>query len=590
MKRRHSTIEQTAAVAQPVAAPNAPMWKSSTLWLALAGSLLLWLSFPRFDLWPLAWIAPLPWLWLVQKPVLSGRRPYVAIWLAGLVHWLIMLQGLRLAHPALYAGWFALSWYLAFYLPAFVGLTRLAVHRLGVSIVVAAPIVWVGLELIRGYLLTGFSLALLAHTQVRWTMVLQVSDLVGAYAVSFVMMLVAASIARVFPLRFKRFDVATRPAWWPAVAAAGVMAATLGYGVYRLNETPPAAGRPPVRVALIQGSLDTIFDIDERHVTQTFDHYRGLTAQAVRENPPLDLVVWPESMFRVAEYQIEEPLAPLPEVDLSPDEWRKRLLAANEQFMYVLAEETNWLNSKPSPGRQAPGSAAPEDPTPQESPAKTHLLIGTTTFVYSSPKQKVYNAAILADPNGKVANRYYKMHPVMFGEYIPLGEVLPWIYGLTPMSGGLSRGDGPKLFDVAGLKMSPSICFESVVPHLIRRHVVTLNQKGTSPDALVNITNDGWFWGTAILDLHLRCAVFRAVENRKPMLVAANTGFSAWIDSSGAIRAQGPRRQPAVLIAEVIPDGRSSPYHRWGDLPAWLCAAACVVFATSPWWRARNTV
>src|SRR5687767_6209358 len=189
---------------RPLAAP-APasadrFWLGRALWLALAGSLLLWAAFPPLDLWPLAWLAPLPWLWLILQPQLPGKRPYLAIWLAGLVHWLIMLQGIRLAHEALYGGWFALSWYLAFYLPVFIGLSRVAVHRLRMPLAIAAPVVWVGLELIRGHLITGFSLALLAHTQTSWPMLLQISDLAGAYAVSFVIMTVAAAIAGVVPL------------------------------------------------------------------------------------------------------------------------------------------------------------------------------------------------------------------------------------------------------------------------------------------------------------------------------------------------------------------------------------------------------
>src|SRR5690606_15763615 len=101
--------------------------------------------------------------------------------------WLAMLQGIRLAHPALYAGWIALSWYLAFYLPVFIGLSRVAVQQAKIPLVIAAPLVWTALELVRGHLLTGFSMGLLSHTQVCWPMVLQIADIGGAYAVSFVM-------------------------------------------------------------------------------------------------------------------------------------------------------------------------------------------------------------------------------------------------------------------------------------------------------------------------------------------------------------------------------------------------------------------
>src|SRR6476469_9682657 len=118
---------------------------SQTLLFGLAGSLLLWTSFPPVNLPWLAWIAPVPWLWLVQQPKLSGWRPYIVLWLAGTIHWLLMLDGIRLAHPALYGGWIALAAYLGVYLPVFVGLTRVAVHRFKISIVVAGPVVWVGL-------------------------------------------------------------------------------------------------------------------------------------------------------------------------------------------------------------------------------------------------------------------------------------------------------------------------------------------------------------------------------------------------------------------------------------------------------------
>ncbi len=74
--------------------------------------------------------------------------------------------------------------------------------------------------------------------------------------------------------------------------------------------------------------------------------------------------------------------------------------------------------------------------------------------------------------------------------------------------------------------------------------------EGKEPDILVNLTNDGWFWGSSELDMHLACGVFRAVECRKPFLIAANTGFSAWIDGDGRIRRQGPRRAKDVIVAE----------------------------------------
>ena len=557
-------MQQRAPKPQPLTArePAAPLWRSPTLGLALLGGLLLWLSFPPFDWWPLAWLAPLPWLALIRQKELAGSRPYLALWLGGFAHWLAMLYGISKAHPALIAGWIALSWYLAFYVPVFVWLARVAVHRLGVSSVLAAPIVWVGLELIRGHLITGFSAGLLGHTQTSWPALLQISDLVGAYGVSFVMMLVSACLVRMLPLDGQQWTM------WPVGLTAAAMAATLGYGAYRLKETPPKANREPLRVALIQGSLDTQFGVDR--VDETFAHYGRLTHEARAANDRLDLVIWPESMFAVPERIVETPLAAAPGEDMSPEQLAQRVASYGPQFQAVLAAEA------------ARANIVATDGTRQATP--TMLIVGTSTLVYGpGEERRVYNAALLSDPQGQVGSRYYKMHAVMFGEYVPFADWMPWLYSLTPMTSGLSVGDRPTAFDVGGLRLSPSICFESVVPHLIRQQTVELARRGTPADVLVNITNDGWFWGTSILDLHFRCAIFRAIENRKPIIIAANTGFSASIDGNGRVLAQGPRRAQQVVIAEVIPDGRASPYHTIGDWPAGLCGLACLILAAIGW-------
>jgi apolipoprotein N-acyltransferase len=545
------------------------------LGLSLAGAILLWAAFPPLDLPWLAWIAPLPWLWLIRLPELPGRRPYLVIYVAGFVHWLAMMYGIRMAHPALNAGWIALAAYLAAYPLAFVGLTRVAVHQLRISLVIAAPVVWVGLELLRGHLISGFSMGLLAHTQAEIPVLIQISDLAGGYALSFVIMLVAASLARMIPC-----GAGVSPAWrylslWPLIPAAAALAATIAYGSWRLNQTPPAHDRPAVSIAMIQGSLDTKFLPPEKipeQIATTFQQYGSLTSIATADKQNLDLVIWPESMFMIPERIIEEPLAELPQTGLSAAEMRERLIELQREFHAILASEAARANANTQPAHRG-----------------TLLLVGTNTAVYGPDGLDSYNTALLADREGKIVGRYHKTHAVMFGEYIPLGDWLPWIYKLTPLPGGMSIGDGPRAFDVAGVRMSPSICFESTVPHLIRGQVVELARRGQPVDVLVNVTNDGWFKGQSILDLHLRCGVFRAVENRRPLVVAANTGFSASIDASGVIRKRGPRRATHVLIDEVRPDGRASPYHWWGDLPANLCALACLGLVLVGWSGRKRT-
>src|SRR5688500_1600118 len=107
------SIEQSSTVprsktlgeAAPAPTPRRIAWRSGTLPLALLGSLLMWAALPPLDLWPLAWAAPVPWLLIVRKDKLAGRRPYLALWLAGFVFWLLAIHWLRLPHPATSIGW-----------------------------------------------------------------------------------------------------------------------------------------------------------------------------------------------------------------------------------------------------------------------------------------------------------------------------------------------------------------------------------------------------------------------------------------------------------------------------------------------------
>ncbi len=153
--------------------------------LAAAGALLLWVSQPPWSLWPLALIAIVPWILMVTTQGQLTRRDYLMIWAAGFCYWLISLQGLHHANPALYVPWVALAGYLAVYPVLFVVVCRqLLVRR--VPLWLAAPIAWVGQEWIRNYLLTGISAAMLGHTMADVPIMIQIADLFGSYGVSFV--------------------------------------------------------------------------------------------------------------------------------------------------------------------------------------------------------------------------------------------------------------------------------------------------------------------------------------------------------------------------------------------------------------------
>ncbi|HEX5471969.1 MAG TPA: nitrilase-related carbon-nitrogen hydrolase [Lacipirellulaceae bacterium] len=109
--------------------------------------------------------------------------------------------------------------------------------------------------------------------------------------------------------------------------------------------------------------------------------------------------------------------------------------------------------------------------------------------------------------------------------------------------------------------------------------MATLRANGDRPDVLINMTNDAWYWGSSGLDMHLACGVFRAVETRLPLVIAANGGISAYIDSAGRIRAQSPRGQPDFIIADVERPTLQSWYVRFGDWFSGACLVCCVAIA-----------
>jgi apolipoprotein N-acyltransferase len=531
--------------------------------LALCGGLALAAVQPPADLWMLAWLAPLPWLALVQPGEIGGRRPWLAIWCGGFVHWLAAIHWLRLPHPATSIGWVALSAYLAAYAPLFVWLARRLVHRWRWPLVPAAAVAWMACEQLRGSLLGGFTFAMLGHTQWRFTTLIQIADTLGAVGVGGVVMAVAAAVAVALRDRGGR---ATRGA---AATAVAVLVATLGYGAWRLAGEPDFTGRP-LDVLLVQGSIDTELKHDPDAAADVARHYDDLTIAALDTAAPRpDLVVWPETMWRWGLLEID-PEEPIEETVV------EQVLGPEPADLDAAARAARAERCRDELARQRLEALAV-----YARRYATCWLVGLDRQVVSPRAAggvENYNSALFLDAEGRPLARYDKMHPVMFGEYVPLGDRFPMLYGLTPLPGGLTPGRAAVALDVAGFRVAPTICYETALPGAVRSLVRSLAAAGRRPDVIVNLTNDGWFWGSSELDMHLTAAIFRAIEVRTPIVIAANTGFSASIDGSGRLLARGPRRDTATLRVQVRPDGRPSPWLVAATLPtgAWLAVAAAV--------------
>lgn len=532
-------------------------------WLfPIVGSLVLWSGFAPLHLTVTSFFALVPWILICHNPAPLRRSDYFRLWIAGWVFWLLILQGIRLAYWPLYAGWFALSLYLAIYVPLFVGLTRVAHHHWRIPVWIAAPLAWLALEITRGYFLTGYAGSLLSHSLVRFPVLLQSADQVSAYGVGAWVVLCNSAIAQGWLAYRSKQVKKTLPV---AIACSLITASVIGYGILKLNETRELAAnnKPLLRIALIQENAPTMFEATEKLRQDAWQRYAQGTKRAVEKFESFDVVVWPESVFTATEpIMIDNSATEVPpelsSMKISKDQLKQSVQSTNRMFTLKA---------------QSLIRAAQKPQSANETAHDVYAIVGTDIYDIQPNVLKRYNCAALIGPNAQLLDHYAKMHLVMFGEYFPFNGFFGLLYQMFGMA-PLSVGEEEKAFHINDVRLAPSVCFESMVPHRIASQVRTLTAKGDSPDILVNITNDGWFRGSSMLDHHLACSTLVAVENRRPLVIAANTGISAWIDGGGQVITRGGRLVPDQLLAEPYRDSRWGLFQAVGDWPCRIIALA----------------
>ena len=141
----------------------------------------------------------------------------------------------------------------------------------------------------------------------------------------------------------------------------------------------------------------------------------------------------------------------------------------------------------------------------------TALFLGIGRRHHTAGAIKCFNSLAHVSSRGELLGLYDKTFLLMFGEYLPLARY-PWLNRLLPPSLGRSAGEVPVAFTVKQLCVAPSICYEVLSADVIRWQVNVLAQSGRKPDVLVNVANVNWFRGSSELEMHLACAVFRAVD------------------------------------------------------------------------------
>ena len=668
----------------------------------VVSAILLTLAFPPAEISWLAYVALVPLLATVVRAG-TGRDAFVAALVGGIVFFGINAYWIQ---PITMAGYLAVLPYLALYWAVWASAIRWLERRRTVPLALAAPVVWVALEWIRGWALSGLPWLFVGHTQYENLVLIQTADVVGTYGSSALCLattgLVAAVLVR--PI-FVSGGGESRVAW-PRSRGHGpdneVMATqnrvamppgkgdppprrprlsgmllasvlvvvvgwgvTVGYGLYRLAEAPREGG--PV-VASVQTNVpqeiklkaryEQIERLEEEMLQAQLDLTDEAVARAAERGQTVDLVCWPETMvpgILNREY-LEADVGRIIE-----DEDLQRV------FRYLQNRSRQyWLRIQAKAG---------EAGVPILFGAHAVRLEGVYRlpaggFFTRGPRQ---NAAFLItpdDPRYRAAHRYAKAHLVPFGEYVPFKESWPWLHralqaftpyeydhSLTPgahdqppftirWGKGDAGGEGPAGQGDAGreARFQVAICYEDAMAYRIREMVrASAPPRGVDPSArlagdrrsppkvggadtattgdvpspaqradersakeraagtearrapvrprkavdfIVNISNDGWFAGTWELDQHLNLCVFRAVENRVPIVRSVNTGISAVIQSTGRItrvvEEDGRRRGVSgCLVGDLVLDDRLAPYTVHGDAFAYACLLATAAVAAA---------
>jgi apolipoprotein N-acyltransferase len=509
--------------------PSPRRWPSLSAFLASTPHYLLpivatfALTLPLYapwSIWPVAYIAFVPWLLLVCLAP-SAIGTYLASYLLGvaffLTHWRWLYET---TPPAYLAGCLAFALY--FCLGAW--LVRHLRRRRCLPVTFAFALVWVSVEFMRSRGVLAFPWFLLGHTQIRLISLMQIADITGVYGISLAVAMVNGLIVDLI-LRRKHSGLGALRAWPAApICVIAVFAVMFGYGWYRLATLPVNRG-PKVAVLqadfLLKAEEGPDYDFwKEEHEKQRA--YLTILNKVSPEHP--DVIVLPETPWTM--YLNKE--------FLQLDPAMLKTLNKFQQLFFRVSRE--WFDRFSLIAQREHATIVVGAISTEQQPAGVR------------PPEYKFNSAFVFRPDGSEMGRYDKNHLVLFGEYVPFRYSIPplyrWLNGVTPWGQGgyeysLTPGNRPTVFEARGQTdpnqahhFGVTICYEDVIPQVFRRFILAGNGE-KRVDFMLNISNDGWFGHGAQQPQHLVNCAFRAIENRVGVARAANTGISGFIRPDG---------------------------------------------------------
>ncbi|MFP3983976.1 MAG: apolipoprotein N-acyltransferase [Desulfurivibrionaceae bacterium] len=502
------------------------MTSAASLLAVLLSSLLLYLSSPGPGYHFCAWFGLVPLL-IVCRQSEPGKSSLLGFF-TGLIYYTLLLRWVTISlehygHLPWWLSWIALillAAYMSLYLSLFSWIISYGLKR--VRLFWLVPVLWISLDFIRSFLFSGFPWQDLGYGQYSNTMLIQVADLAGHYGVTFLIVLVNTVIFS-FIAAFVPFSGTESRFTLPytlrqSVAALLLIGAALVYSFLQDSHYRSAEGQEKLSTIAVQASIDQEEKWQKGAAEQTVEKYISLSHQAA-EKKEVDLMIWPETAIP--------------------------FLRPENQLMKKITSET-------------------------VQQGEYSLLTGMPYITFDSGGAVYYNSALLIKPD---LSRflYHKQHLVPFGEYIPFQDKFNLPGPLVQTVGNFSAGESSAPLPAGRGRLGILICFESIFPELARKEV------DSGANLLVNITNDAWFGYSDAPVQHLSMAVFRAVENRRSLARAANTGISCFISAAGQIKQATPLFEPCFVAAELPLLEKKSFYNLYGWLFPHICLLLSVI-------------
>lgn len=506
------------------------MTNSKNLLLAAISGILLTGAFPKVGFDWLVWFALLPLLYALKD--MPARAAFRMGFVTGMVHFLTLLYWLvpvmrTYGYLPAYLSITVLCLFAAV-LALFIALFSAVLAALGktpVRCLIMIPICWVAIEYLRAFIFSGFPWELLGYSQFNRLQLIQISDIFGVYGLSALIAFTNATllIGLLFFTKksWQDSNIPNRLAAGSIIVLTAAFVLTLSYGHWRLNDLDKRmAASPKARVAVIQGNIDQAIKWNPAFQIDTVKKYNRLSASIVEQDP--DLIVWPES-------------------------------ATPFYFLYEI---------KPSELVFEGIHQTAKD-----------YLIGSPSFVRKDDVVQYFNSAYLISPQTKSMGKYDKTHLVPYGEYVPFKKWLPFLGKIVAQVGDFEAGTIGNTLQWKDQQLGVQICYEIIFPGLSRA------MARNNASLLINITNDAWFGTTSGPYQHFSMTVFRAVENKRSLARAANTGISGFIDPAGRILAATALLEEAAVIRSIPLLKEKTVYTIIGDLFARMCMAIVVLAA-----------